>query len=50
MTHDTVEKAIQWIWRLDRLAEVSTTATCEAVLHALTDKNVSEEIIAINFH
>ncbi|XP_071086987.1 von Willebrand factor A domain-containing protein 3B-like [Haliotis cracherodii] len=39
VTHDTVEKAIQWIWRLDRLAEVSTTATCEAVLHAVTDKN-----------
>ncbi|XP_041356704.1 von Willebrand factor A domain-containing protein 3B-like isoform X3 [Gigantopelta aegis] len=39
VTHDTVENAIQWMWNLDRLAAVSNTATCEAVLRALNDKN-----------
>lgn len=38
VTHDTVEKAIKWLWSLDRLASVSSTACVEAVLRAIEDK------------
>lgn len=40
VTHDTIEGAVQWLWGLDRLAPVSKTATCEAVVKALQDRNV----------
>ncbi|XP_076467947.1 von Willebrand factor A domain-containing protein 3B-like isoform X2 [Babylonia areolata] len=37
LSHDTLEKALQWMWALDRLAPVSNTACAEAVLRAMND-------------
>ena len=41
VTHDTIQGAVDWLWNLDRLAPVSKTATCEAIIRAMTDQNVS---------
>ncbi len=46
VTHDTVGNAVKWLWDLDRLAPVSKTATCEAVLRAVADTNVGLFIIS----
>ena len=47
VTQESVEAAVEWLWSLDRLASVSRTATCEAVLKALQDKNVGGNFIII---
>ena len=41
LSHDTLENAIQWLWSLDRLAPVSSTACAESVLKAMMDVHVS---------
>ena len=38
---DTLERAVQWVWGLDRLAPVSSTDCAEAVLRAMLDPHVS---------
>jgi len=41
VTGESIDGALQWIEKLDRCAAVSPTATCEAIMKALTDRNVS---------
>ncbi|WAR00111.1 VWA3B-like protein [Mya arenaria] len=38
VTHDTIEMAIKWLWGLDRLGAVSSTACVESMLRAFEDK------------
>ena len=38
VTHDTIQGAVKWLWDLDRLAGVSSTACVEAVLRACEDR------------
>lgn len=41
VTLECIQRAITWLWNLDRTAPVSSTATSEAVLKAVSDHNVS---------
>lgn len=41
VTHDTIQGAVDWVWGLDRLAPVAKTSTCEAIVKASMDPNVS---------
>lgn len=45
VTIESINEAIQWLWKLDRCAAVSATATTEAVATALTDSNVRNAYI-----
>ncbi|XP_013387557.1 von Willebrand factor A domain-containing protein 3B [Lingula anatina] len=40
VTQESLQEAKDWLWNLDRCAAFSNTATCEAVLKAMTDRNV----------
>ena len=41
VTGESLEGALEWVSNLDRCAAVSPTATCEAVMKAASDRNVS---------
>ena len=43
VTSDSIEHAVDWLWKLSRIAPVSTTATCEAVVKAMNDPQVSRQ-------
>ena len=40
VTSESLEQAVSWLWKLDRIAPVSTTGTCEAVVKAMNDPQV----------
>ena len=40
VTSESVDRAVEWLWALDRTSEVSPTATCEAIVRAVNDVNV----------
>ena len=40
VTSDSIEHAVDWLWKLDRIAPVSSTGTCEAVVKAMNDPQV----------
>ena len=42
VTSDSIDGAIEWLWALDRTTSVSPTATCEALVRAIADTNVSQ--------
>ncbi|XP_059179164.1 von Willebrand factor A domain-containing protein 3B-like isoform X2 [Physella acuta] len=39
VSYDTIEKAIDWLWNLDRMAAVAKTSSSEAVLKAFADQH-----------
>ena len=45
VTGDSMKAAIDWLWELERTEPVSSTATCETVLKAMADRNVSYQEI-----
>lgn len=45
VSFDTIEKAIDWLWNLDRMAAVAKTSSSEAVLKAFADQHVSKRCI-----
>ena len=40
VTSESLEQAVDWLWKLERIAPVSTTGTCEAVVKAMNDPQV----------
>ena len=41
VSSDSVNGAVKWLWGLSRTDPVANTSTCEAVLKAVSDPNVS---------
>ncbi|NWW91524.1 VWA3B protein, partial [Rhynochetos jubatus] len=41
VSEDTVESAVTWLWKLDRMTAASHTSSAEALLEAMSDEAVS---------
>ena len=49
VTSDSIEHAVDWLWKLNRIEPVSTTATCEAVVKAMNDPQVSRQTVIVDY-